>query len=682
MIRRFWSGIAGGLLAGTVVGLGEALFILSGSPTGEYVALVYAAVLYALIGAAMGGGVGVGLVVLGVVYKALSDALAYTLGFLGVLVPLGLVITRYIVNKAVYGEGGVPLPAMLGILAAFGVVSALALWLGPVVLTRTPLKVVPQPKGTAALYAGIAGLAALFSFAPGTGSGGALSFEAPETEANAKAPDIVMVVVDTLRADHLGLYGNGDATSPNIDKLASEAVVFDQYITSASWTRASFASLYTSMLPSGHKCVLKAEKLPDDVETIAEVLKGAGYVTGGMPNNINVTQSFNFQQGFDFFEYQKPSYIAGATESAAQLSMYNVLRKVRDKLAGDNRRVQDYYQPAETVLGRARQFVEANRSNDQRYFLVVHLMEPHDPYFEHPYNGSAIGRAWYPNPKPEEAEKLNGLYKDEIRWMDAELGKFVDWMKAEGAWDDTLFVLTADHGEEFNEHGGWWHGITLYDEQVHVPLVMKLPEGDRAGQRVPWQVRQIDVSPTLALYAGAQAPGLWQGSFLLDGEATRALDTLHAPPASEPAEPAEGAEPVDGAEAVAEAAEEADTAAPAVDVEGLERVAVAEQNFEGNVLSAIRKGGWKYLRANEGNPRGLETEELYNVAEDVAEQNNLAGQNGAVQSALVQEMDQVIQAAAENEIETMEGEGPSCEECQALYNLGYVDNCDAACGGG
>jgi arylsulfatase A-like enzyme len=681
VIRRIWFGLAGGLIAGSIVGLGEALFILAGSPTGEYVALVYAAVLYGLIGAGMGTAVGVGLAVLGMLTKRLTDPLAWSLGFVGVLLPLGLVITRYIVNKAVYAEAGVPMPVMVGILVGFVLLGVLDLWLGSILMSRTPLKVMLQPKGTVAAWSGIVALSALFSLAPGNSSAQDLAFT-PDGDPADGAPDIVLVVVDTLRSDHLGPYGHTGGLTPNIDALADEAVVFDQYVTHASWTRASFASLYTSMLPSGHKSILKAEALPDDVETLAETLSKQGYVTGGMPNNINVTASFNFQQGFDWFEYQKPSYIAGATESAAQLSMYNVVRKIRDRLAGDDRTVTDYYQPAEVVLPRARQFISANREAGHRYLLVIHLMEPHDPYFNHPYDGAAVGRAWYPNPDPSEAGKLKAMYGEEVRWMDQELGGFIDWMKAEGAWNDTLFVLTADHGEEFYEHEGWWHGITLYDEQIHVPLVMKLPGGDRAGQRVPWQVRQVDVSPTLVDFAGGVQPPIWQGQTLFDTDAKRTLDQLNAPPPP-PAPEGEGdaAEGEDAPDADTPNADTPDADANVVSVETLARTAVSEQNFEGNDLQSIRKGGMKFIKANEGNPRGLETAELYDIAADPTEQSNLAGSRAADQAALEQEMLDTIEAAKDPNVGTQTTE-ISCDECQSLMALGYQDNCDAACGGG
>lgn len=489
---------------------------------------------------------------------------------------------------------------------------------------------------------------------------------------------MILIVVDTFRADHVGAYGSGMDLTPNIDALAKDSLRFDQYVTQASWTRASFASLYSSMAPSGHKSKLKAEALPDGVETIAEVLSANHYATGGLPNNINVTRSFNFQQGFDYFEYQRPSYIAGAQESSAQLSMYNVLRKVRDRLTKGKYQVTDYYQPAEVVLGNAKSFVQANREKKNRYFLVVHLMEPHDPYFRHPYDGYAVGRAWHPDPKPEEAEELRKLYQGEIQYMDTRLGEFFSWLKETGAYDETLVVLTADHGEEFHEHGGWWHGITLYEEQIHVPMIMKLPGGEMAGSVVPWQVREIDVAPTLAHLAKASVPAMWQGENLLDAGDLDLIKRWNAPPAEPAAPPAgEGVNP--------EVVGDAPPATPAVQrpdpMEG-ERVAIAEQDFEGNQINSIRLKGCKYIEANAGNPRGLPEVSLFNLNVDPKEEKNLVnGEVGPCDPA-------ALKSALGMEIERASGSGIkkaetdiSCEECQNLMQLGYMSDCTEACKG-
>ncbi len=681
MLRRIWLGAAGGMLAGTLVGLGEAMVILTSSATGEYQALVYASVLYACIGLGMGVGVGVGLAVLGKLWKKLSDPLAWALGFVGVFTPLGLVITRYVVNKVVYAEAGVPGSTMLAILGGFAVFGLLVLWLGSVLLSRTPLKALLKPKGHFAAYGALVGLSAIYSFAPGgEDPAGTMAPAKPAKDTPEGAPDVVLVVVDTMRADYIGTYGNTDGLTPNIDKLAAESVVFEQYVTQASWTRASFASLYTSAPPSSHKSKLKVQPLLDENETLAEVMSARGYATGGMPNNINVTRSFNFQQGFDWFEYQAPSYIAGAAESSAQLSMYNVLRKVRDTLTAGSYTVTDYYQPAEVALDRARSFIKSNKDADNRWFLVIHLMEPHDPYFSHPYDGNAVGRAWRPNPDPSEADELKGLYRGEVKHMDTELGKFIDWMKAEGAWDDTLFLLTADHGEEFQEHGGWWHGITLYDEQIHVPLIVKTPGATEQGWRVPWQVREIDVAPTIATFAKVDAlPPTWMGADIFDSDARSTMAALHAPKPPPAPEGEAGDEAGDAAGEGAAAAAE-----PVISIETLGRVAIAEQDFEGNKIDAIRKGGCKYIRTNEGNPRGLPTLAVFDVKTDITEQKNLAeaGGGGCDLADLEANLDGAITEAKMNS--PVEGEGGvvdiSCDECQRLLMLGYMSDCSASCG--
>jgi hypothetical protein len=675
LLRKVWLGVSGGLLGGTLVGIGEALVILTGASTGEYQALVYATVLYAVIGLAMGIGVGIGLAVLGAIWKKMSDPVAWSLGFLGVLMPLGLVIARYVVNKVVYAEQGVPMTGNLAILGAFGAIAVLTLWLGPIVLRKTPLRVLVEVRGTVAAYGGIAILSAIFSFAPsGADPDGELVPDNPASGAPGGSPDTVLIVIDTLRADVLGAYGDSGNLSPNIDKMASEGVLFEQYVTQASWTRASFASLYSSMLPSGHKCILKAENLPEEVITLAEVMDAHGYATGGLPNNINVTRSFNFQQGFDYFSYQAPSYIAGAAESSSQLSMYNVLRKLRDKLTAGSYTVTDYYQPAEVVLENAKSFIQGNRDKDNRYFLVVHLMEPHDPYFTHPYDGNAVGRAWRPNPDPSEADAMKALYRNEVKWVDQELGKFFDWMRAQEAWDETLVLVTADHGEEFQEHGGWWHGITLYDEQIHVPLIVKPPGNEMAGARVPWQVREIDVAPTIGTFAKAELPPTWQGADIFDTDAMSTIERMLNPPPAAPAEGDADAEDADGTAV--------EPAEPVVSIETLARVAVAEQNFEGNDIQAIRSEACKYIEANEGNPRGLPTTALFDLQGDHTEQKNLMGEAGirCDPSTLQSVMKDTIANAADNDIVQDEGE-VSCSDCERLMALGYMSDCTGPCGG-
>ena len=675
MVQRIALGLAGGLLAGALVGLGEAMYILGGASTGEYGALLYATVLYGILGACGGMGFGAGFWVLSLLKLKLVNHRVFALSFLGILCGMGLVITRYVANKAIYFEQGVPMKGMLVILAIYGFIGLIGIWLGRIMLTQTPFKILTTPRGTITAYGGLLLLTAVFSFSPDQSArSGVLSPDRPADEALLERPNMLLIMIDTLRADHVGTYGFPEPISPNMDALAEESVLFEKAYASASWTRASTASLFTAMSPSAHSCDVKVAMLPDDVTTIAEVLKGQGYVTAGLPNNIHVTRSFNFQQGFDWFDYQAPDYIAGATESSSQLSMYNVVRKLRDKLVGGKKRVEDYYQPADFVFGNAQKFISANK--DKRWFTFVHLMEPHDPYFERPFTGEGIGRAEMPNPPPELEGEMRKAYQQEITWMDNEIGKFLDWIKAEGLYDDTVVVVTADHGEEFLEHGGWWHGTTLYEEQIHVPLIVKLADGQWGGTRVPWQVRQMDTAATLAALSGAMLPMEWQGDDLFEEDFDGLVSVLNAEAPAVTDDDGEAGE-------VNEA--DIDALPPVPTREALSkqraRIVLAEENLEGNVLTSVIADGYKYIRANEGNPRGLATEEMYALGPDPGEQNNLVGKDGKTQTELSNLLKDQLQAAMSVKVEGQTAE-ITVDDCERMAALGYIDgDCNEIAGG-
>ena len=410
--------------------------------------------------------------------------------------------------------------------------------------------------------------------------------------------------------------------------------------------------------PSTHTCDTKAAILPEEVVTLPEVLQAAGFITGGVPNNINITRSFNFQQGFDWFAYQEPTYLFGATASASRLSMYNVVRKLRDRYTGGATCVETSYQPAEKVLSAAERFIEANEG--RRWFLFIHLMEPHDPYFEHPLNGKAYGHAEHEHPDPALTDYLKTTYAGEVTHVDARIGEFVDWLKDRKLYDPTLLVVTADHGEEFFEHGGWWHGTTLYDEQIHVPAILKLPGQAHGGVRVPWQVRQIDLPASIAEAMGVELPVTWQGKPLLDTHFQRfAAPRIPVPadimaPVGTPPQLQDS--PLDLPWGLNPAS----------------RPALSEEDFEGNRLSAIRAGGWKYVEANEGNRRGLPSVDVFDLAVDPQEKRNLTGIDAERQGQLSRMLMAEIEAAASVRVK---GSGNVIDDTtrSRLEALGYMD---------
>jgi arylsulfatase A-like enzyme len=226
-----------------------------------------------------------------------------------------------------------------------------------------------------------------------------------------------------------------------------------------------------------------------------------------------------------------------------------------------------------------------DKNKHTRFFLFLHYMDPHDPYLEHPYSGYGHARASDQNPDSSLAPEFSHLYDGEVSYLDDYLGRLFDWLKVEGLYEEALVVLTADHGEEFQEHGGWWHGQTLYQEQIAVPLIIKYPasagEGSIPGsafsppQVVDELVRSLDIAPTILDVAGASIPEAMQGRSLWSAT-----------------------DPVP--------------------------YAFSEEDHEGNVLQSIRTPDRKLILANSDNPRGLPAEALFDLDSDPGEQRNLA----------------------------------------------------------
>jgi len=698
LARNVIQGASGGLLGGALLGLTEAVYHLVAEGAPDFVSPLYGVLLYGMVGLPLGLVAGFLLTAFERFFFPVEEENAWALGFALGIAPVLTFVLRYLANKVVYLEQGVPLEGMLTVLGVgLGVPMLFALIL-PFPL-RGGLAPLRKAKGM-----GISLMVLVF----GTG----FLAEAPlvpDPKASfghgkaaplplAGKPNVLVLFVDTLRADHLQPYGS-DLATPTIQGLADDGIVFEKAYAQASWTRSSGASFFSSRLPSGHNADTKAARLAPEVVTYTEVLHGAGVTTGGLVNNINLTGTFGFDQGFDSFYYESPEYRFLATESVFSLTLYKVIHKVAEKVLAGHKRVEQYYQPADVVLGDAKAFVEANEG--ARWSLFVHLMEPHDPYFEHPslageggdYNGKGFARAEVEHPDPADVDYLKKVYAGEVTFLDRQLAPFVAWLKESGHYENTLIIVTADHGEEFYEHGGWWHGTTLYEEQIHVPLVVKLPGNDLAGSRAPWQVRSVDVAPTITTALGLAPDPSWDGRDLI-GDVRAEVARLAAPPPEVvPADvvPADAvptdAVPTEGADAVPAPIEPVAEPVPTAPARGhaLDRVVISEEDFEGNVLSAIRKDGFKLIRANEGNPRGLPSAAVFDVVVDPGEQANLLGTGKAidgrypedVSGQLSGELDVVLKSAAAGSAHGGEAK-MSAAECEQLKALGYLSG-DEAC---
>ena len=317
----------------------------------------------------------------------------------------------------------------------------------------------------------------------------------------ARRPDILLVTIDALRADHLSSYGYRSFTSPAIDAFARRAAQFTNAIAQAPYTKASIASVMTGQYASTHKTVtasvpfpetmtghpttppIATDVLPSSMTTLAEALRAGGYQTFGFTANPFLIEAFGFARGFDRFRFYPGADFAGG-----------------ERLVADA--------------------VEAARDSNGRrpLFTWVHFMEPHSPYTPPPLTAGMFRIGGSPQPIPPDVSIPGWLlpgsprdlrpyltaYDDEIAAADAAFDTLLRELRSMRGWRDTIVVLTADHGEEFLDHGGWEHGTNLHDELIRVPLVIQAPNSP-AGV-IDAQVQLIDLFPTLLEMAGAPLP--------------------------------------------------------------------------------------------------------------------------------------------------------------------------------
>ncbi|HVG09897.1 MAG TPA: sulfatase [Thermoanaerobaculia bacterium] len=300
-------------------------------------------------------------------------------------------------------------------------------------------------------------------------------------------PNVLMLVIDALRPDHLGCYGYPLATSPTIDALARRGVLFTNAASLASYTRAAVPSIFTSVHPGAHGVLTqgkKVEMLSDEYETLAETLKERGYVTAAFAPNPSLNHAFNFDQGFDLYDDNFQIGVRGAED-------FETASKINERTLG---------------------WLRANPGKP--FFAYLHYRDVHAPYvppppydhmFDKPGDGRPLSEAEYKSQPPDvrQPRRFRDLdsyveqYDGEIRYTDDHLARFLETLAKEGFLDDTVIFLTADHGESFLEHRSWTHGTGLYEELTRVPLLLVLPGEKHKGQRVVAPVQTTDIYPSI-----------------------------------------------------------------------------------------------------------------------------------------------------------------------------------------
>jgi arylsulfatase A-like enzyme len=400
------------------------------------------------------------------------------------------------------------------------------------------------------------------------------------------APNVLLVIIDTLRFDKLGCYGNKLGLTPNIDALAKSGALFEQAISQAPWTLPSIASLYTSSYPERHGAggYLGQQFTPlnDTVHPIAEILRDRGFDTAGIANVFFLSPTFHMDRGFENYDFIRP--FNNLNERRATATTDAAIAKLKEK-------------------------------KDRTFFLMVHYVDPHMTYdppakfrekFAMPMDrvpdpnlfGKATDmrdlRTGRRSMASVPVERLERLYNGEIAYTDEQVGRLLAEVKALDLDKNTLVILTADHGEEFNDHGALEHGHSMYEEQLHVPLIMRYTSVIEP-RRIGAVVRHIDVAPTILELAGLDPEPTFVG---------KSLAALLSKP-------------------------------------GKDRPVFSQRNLWGPPLAGYRDEGYKVIQRLDDKKY-----EMYHLTVDPAEKVDLAGDSSIKTRSdrLVKEMDELVQS--------------------------------------
>ena len=341
-------------------------------------------------------------------------------------------------------------------------------------------------------------------------------------------PNVLFVVLDTVRKDHLTVYGHDRPTTPRLDEFAEEARVFEEAVAPAPWTLPVHASLFTGLYPSEHGATQENPYL-EGATTLAESLSTAGYQTSCYSSNAWITPYTHITDGFDaqdnFFKAMPGQFLSGPLARIWKaMNDHERLRgladgvvamgtRINDRLAAGND--EDSKTPA--VVDQTMEFID---DADGSFFSFINLMDAHLPYhppdeFVEEFAPGVDSEDVCQNSKAyncgacdineEEWEDIRGLYDAEIRHMDEQVGRLFDWLRKTGRWEETMVIVAADHGELHGEHDLYGHEFNIYDPLVNVPLMVKHPDID-AG-RDDQLVELVDLYHTMLDATGVEGQG-------------------------------------------------------------------------------------------------------------------------------------------------------------------------------
>lgn len=474
-------------------------------------------------------------------------------------------------------------------------------------------------------------------------------------------PNILLLVIDSVRAANVSCYGYERATTPNLDALARQGALFEQAISVGCWTLPVHASLFTGLYPLNHGVTLSKDALPADFPTLARRLADHGYQTACFSNNPYISGATGLTQGFDTVEdvwlASRPRGIAkpkGSTRLArlkqrrglakAALPLARALLRARSIAKAWKRWRSKADSGARLTNERIRSWLRTARKPDAPFFVFVNYMESHERYNPpYPYNrqfmparfslwrvaqlstNKAELLAGPEDRRADDLEMVRALYDGTVSYVDERIGELVRFVESLGILDDTVIIVASDHGDSLGEHGHLGHRLFLYEQLVHVPLIIRYPARFPPGTRVTGQVQVGDVYPTILELAAAGSAEA----------AANGFRSLLAAPATElhPFTIAENTAP---------------------------------KSLDNMRMRMIRSDRYKYIW------KSNQQHELYDLAKDPGEAVNLEASRADVAHRMLEELETWERSLDDKRLEMREAEYDD-EVLERLRGLGYIE---------
>jgi len=460
--------------------------------------------------------------------------------------------------------------------------------------------------------------------------------EHPGTARHAGLPPVILITIDTLRADSLASYGGEGGLTPSLDALAEKSILFERAFASSPWTLPSMASIMTGVSALVHQTPDRSAGLPMALPTLAEELREGGYVTLGVGRNAYLRAPVGFSRGFDFYRfYPRTTYLADSLGT-------QLLRAALPNTFDNDATTTDLAQEAAALV---------KEFSEQLFFLWAHFFDPHVPYappeqflaqdpslgeFGTRFDKVTEVRSGQLFPDSKQRHWIRTLYEGEIRYVDHEIGRFLSTLERLDLFDPSLIVVTSDHGEEFWEHGGFEHGHALNNEVIGVPLIIKPPRSPGTssfeGLRVESPVSIASVRSTILGVVGV--------------------------PSKDPAFPLAKSLIPYWAETQLEGASDP--------------IVSGALKYFGQQLSVVR-GPYKYIRHLEDG-----REELFDLVSDPSESNNLASTEPDLRRELAEVLDQEVEKSQQIADKLVIGQNATeihmdKETERELRSLGYIE---------